>query len=249
MADGSAAPFGWRAAVCPSEHAAAAVRHGCPGLPTYVCRPGVSRRGPLPLPAAGVLELVTVANFYPDKGHLDLVAALASLRTTAFRWTLVGSEAVDPAHARAVRQAVDSAGLAPRTRWLGAVAPGAVADVVAGCHLLVHPSRRENYGMVLAEALALGRPVVACAVGGVPEVVQTNVTGLLVEPGSAPALAAALARVLDEPSLLAHLHRGCVEAAPFIPTWHEAARDLALALDALEGRPEDSPPTPREAAE
>lgn len=237
MPGGATVPVTWRAAVCPSRHAAATVCARYPALATHVCRPGVARRGAEPLPGGSVFELVTVANFYPAKGHLELVQALASLGEAAFRWTLVGDERVDATQARAVRVAVERAGLASRTRWLGALGPEAVADVVASSHVLVHPSRAENYGMVLAEALALGRPVVACAVGGVPEVVRAGVTGLLVEPGSARALAAAVRRLHDDRALLERLHRACREAALDIPTWPEAALALRRALDELEGQP------------
>jgi len=237
MPGGATVPATWRAAVCPSRYAAATVCARYPGLTTHVCRPGVARRGAEPLPRGNVLELVTVANLFPAKGHLELVQALASLGDAAFRWTLVGDERVDPVQARAVRAAVERAGLASRTRWLGALAPEAVAAVVASCHVLVHPSRAENYGMVLAEALALGRPVVACAVGGVPEVVRADVTGLLVEPGSPRALAAAVRRLHDDRMLLERLHRACAEAALDIPTWPEAARALGRVLDELEGQP------------
>ena len=237
MPDGATAPVRWRAAVCPSHHAAAAVRARYPGLSTTVCRPGVTRRGATPLPPVPPLELVTVANLYPAKGHLELVQALALLGDARLRWTLVGDERVDPVQARAVRSAVERAGLGARTRWLGPVTPERVAEVLAGAHVVVHPSRRESYGMVLAEALALGRPAVAVDVDGVPEVVRAGVTGLLVEPGSPRALAAALARLLDDAGLLERLHRGCLELAPAVPTWAEAAADLARALDALEAQP------------
>lgn len=236
MPEGPTAPVTWLAGVCPSQHAAATVRARYPGLTTHVCRPGVSRRHATPLPPPGRLELVTVANLFPAKGHLELAQALASLGEASLRWTIVGDERVDPAQARAVRAAVARGGLDSRTRWLGAVEPEVVTDVVTGCHVLVHPSRRENYGMVLAEAIALGRPVVACAVGGVPEVVHDGVTGLLVDPASPRALAAAIGRLRVDPALLARLHRGCVEAAAGFPTWPEAARELAAALEVLEAR-------------
>ena len=61
------------------------------------------------------------------------------------------------------------------------------------------PSEAEDFGRVLLEAMATGRPVVATAAGGVPEVVEANVTGLLVEPADAAALAEAVSTLLADP--------------------------------------------------
>jgi starch synthase len=69
------------------------------------------------------------------------------------------------------------------------------ADVVAV------PSRFEPLGMVAAEALALGAPVVASRVGGLPDIVEHGVGGLLVPPGDPAALAAALCRLLEDRDL------------------------------------------------
>jgi glycosyltransferase involved in cell wall biosynthesis len=70
---------------------------------------------------------------------------------------------------------------------------------------VVLPSRQEGHPLALLEALALGRPVVACAVGGVPEIVVPGRTGLLVPPEDPAALAAALERLRRDPGLRARL--------------------------------------------
>ncbi|MBM3496086.1 MAG: glycosyltransferase family 4 protein, partial [Armatimonadetes bacterium] len=74
-----------------------------------------------------------------------------------------------------------------------------VADVV------VVPSRTEGQGLVALEAMALGVPVVASRVGGLPEVVEDQLTGLLVPPDDWEALADALLRLAMDPSLRARL--------------------------------------------
>jgi glycosyltransferase involved in cell wall biosynthesis len=62
--------------------------------------------------------------------------------------------------------------------------------------VLVLPSRQEPFGTVLSEAMAVGTPVVATRVGGLPEVVEDGITGRLVNPGDPDALAAAIVDVL-----------------------------------------------------
>jgi len=66
------------------------------------------------------------------------------------------------------------------------------------CAVVVLPSRREAFGRVLVEAMATGVPVVATAVGGIPEVCVDGVTGLLVPPGDPEALAVAIALTLTD---------------------------------------------------
>ena len=73
-----------------------------------------------------------------------------------------------------------------------------VADLMRLCAVVVLPSRREAFGRVLVEAMATGVPVVATAVGGIPEVCVDGVTGLLVPPGDPEALAVAIALTLTD---------------------------------------------------
>jgi glycosyltransferase involved in cell wall biosynthesis len=89
--------------------------------------------------------------------------------------------------------------LLPQT--VGFVPPHALRPYYDRASIVVVPSRREGYGMVAREAMAHGRPVVATAVGGLPDVVEDGVTGLLVPPGDVRALREALERLLGDPGL------------------------------------------------
>src|SRR5207248_10173028 len=80
-----------------------------------------------------------------------------------------------------------------RHRWVDGA-----AGVMGALDVLVLPSRREGFGLVLAEAMAAGTPVVATRVGGLPELVEDGVTGALVAPGDPAALAAGVLRALDQ---------------------------------------------------
>ena len=88
-------------------------------------------------------------------------------------------------------------GIADRLHFVGYVS--AVEPFMAALDLLVVPSLSEGFGLAAAEAMALARPVVATRVGGNTEVVADGVTGLLVPPQDAKALAAAILAVLDDP--------------------------------------------------
>lgn len=94
----------------------------------------------------------------------------------------------------------------PRAVFAGGVPHDALPAWYAAADLLVMPSTgAEPFGLPVAEAMASGLPVVATRVGGLPEVVADGETGLLVPPGDADALAAALSHVLAEPGLGAAL--------------------------------------------
>ena len=88
---------------------------------------------------------------------------------------------------------------------VGFVPPRELGPWYEQAAVVVVPSRREGYGMVAREAMAYGRPVVAAAVGGLVDVVEDGVTGLLVPPGDAGALRAATERLLSDAGLRVRL--------------------------------------------
>jgi glycosyltransferase involved in cell wall biosynthesis len=132
-----------------------------------------------------------VGRIEPRKAPDVLVAAAPAIRAGRpdARVVLVGEDAyaVDPSYARAVTQA---AGV-EHVGWVDGA-----AGLMRHLDVLVAPSRSEPFGTVLAEAMAVGTPVVATRVDGLPEVVDDGVTGVLVAPDDPAALAEAVLRVL-----------------------------------------------------
>jgi glycosyltransferase involved in cell wall biosynthesis len=74
-----------------------------------------------------------------------------------------------------------------------------ISRLIGAMDLLVLPTKNEGFPWVLAEAMSLGKPVVATRVGGIPELVQDGHTGLLVPPGDGAALGTAIAEILGQP--------------------------------------------------
>jgi glycosyltransferase involved in cell wall biosynthesis len=88
---------------------------------------------------------------------------------------------------------------------------GFVEDIdpaIAGLDILIHPSRSEGLGTSVIDAMALGVPPIAFAVGGLPEVIIDEVSGLLVAPGDTEAFAKQVGRLVDDPDLRATLGEG-----------------------------------------
>ena len=151
------------------------------------------------LPEAPLVGVV--ANLSPIKGYEELIAALALLapKVDGLRCLCVGG--YDPAYYGVLKGLVEQSGLDRCVIFAGY--QHAVAPFYEAMDLLVLPSRSEAFGMVLLEAMAMGRPVIATSVGGIPEVVVDGVTGLLVPPRNPSLLADAMLRLLgDRPARL-----------------------------------------------
>lgn len=141
--------------------------------------------------------VVCIARLEPVKGVEHFVRAAALVDGATFVVTGTGS-----LESRLREVAAAQRG-GSRVEFLGSV-PSAAA-LMARSDLVVVPSLSEAFGLVAAEAMALGRPVVATRVGGLPEVVVDGQTGLLVEPGDPAALADGVRRLLDDHGLAARL--------------------------------------------
>jgi glycosyltransferase involved in cell wall biosynthesis len=142
-----------------------------------------------------------------QKALPNLFRALADVPAARLVVRGDGPEAAELARLR------DELGLAERVVLLGGGDRGDVLRLFAAVDVAVLPSAWENFPHTVVEALAVGTPVVASAVGGVPEIVVDGENGLLVAPGDVPALASALAAVVTDTSLRARLAAG---AAPSV---------------------------------
>jgi glycosyltransferase involved in cell wall biosynthesis len=170
----------------------------------------------------------------PLKGHDLLVAALASVADLPWRCTCVGSLDVEPEFARAVQDQAGAAGLAERVAFPGPLADEDLGRTYADADLLVLASRVESWGIVAAEALARGVPVLGPDIGGLPEAlgVATNgrVPGLLVPPEDAAALGVGLRRWLTDVAVRQAWRTAARERRVWLPTWDETVQKVASLL-------------------
>jgi len=176
--------------------------------------------------------LLCVANLVPRKGHELLVEALARIRDLNWRLSCIGSLERDPATVRAVRRRIRAHGLGRRVTLTGEVPPQRVAQAYRAADAFVLPSFHEGYGMVYAEAMAHGLPVIATTAGAIPETVPPQ-AGLLVPPGDPAALAQAMRRIIAQPVLAARLALGSRAAGARLPDWPQATETWEWAFDRL----------------
>jgi glycosyltransferase involved in cell wall biosynthesis len=147
--------------------------------------------------AAEAPLIVCAARLEPEKDVATLIEAMDSVVGEVPEAVCV--IAGDGRLREDLQKRIDGKGLQRSVRLLGFCQD--VCSIVNACDLFVLPSFAEPFGLVLVEAMALGRPVIATAAGGPLEIVEDGRTGLLVQPRSAVEMAAAIGRILASPEL------------------------------------------------
>ncbi len=196
--------------ICVSETVAAAVRAA--GVEAVVIPNGVRIPDEVAAPAQPP-EVLYVGRLSPEKNVDTLVEAVGDLGLV-----VAGDGPLRP--------------LVPHA--LGAVPHAEVERLLERASVVVAPCEREGFGLAAAEAMAFGRPVVAAAGGALLELVADGETGVLVPPRDAPALRAAVERLLADPELAARLGAAARERARERFGWETVIeRTLAVYREAV----------------
>ena len=197
-----------------------------------VVEPGVDR-GPL---AAGsrsaTLELLCVATITPRKGYGTLVRALAMIPDRPWHLTIIGSLDHHPPTVAQLREALASAGLSRRVSLAGEADAATISTYYQRSDLFVLATEYEGYGMVVAEALAHGLPVISTSVGAIPDLVGSD-AGMLVPVGDSRRLAEALAQALDDPGFRERLWAGASRVRNGLSNWETASKKMADVLTSV----------------
>jgi glycosyltransferase involved in cell wall biosynthesis len=178
-------------------------------IPGGVDIPGVVGQEALPP------EVLFAGRLSPEKGILELLEAAKGMKLVV-------------AGDGPLRDSVPGA--------LGFVPHDELLDLYERAAVVACPSRREGFGVVCAEAMAHGRPVVASGVGGYLDLVADGVTGLLVPPGDVEALRGAIERLLADPGLRRRLGEAARARARELLSWERVTEaTLAVYREALDG--------------
>lgn len=175
-----------------------------------------------PVAAAAARELSAQAIYLggfanPVKGGEVLLEALASPPAAGIRIAIAGPGDLPPSGRRLVEAEVG-------IEWRGWLAPAERDALLGEAGIFVLPSTSEGLPMALLEAISRGMAVVATAVGGVPDVVEDEESALVVAPGDAEGLAAALGRLAADPDLRRRLGRAAAARAAELGPDRLAAR-------------------------
>lgn len=204
---------------------------GVPDARILLIEPGTD---PAPLATgsgSSCCRVLCVASVTPRKGYETLVRALADVRDLDWVLTCVGSLDRAPDTARRVRQVVAEAGLASRITFRGELGEEEVAACYHAADLFVLPTFHESYGMVFAEAIARGLPVISTPTGAVRDLVGDD-AGILIPAADVGQLAEALRRFMSDPALRARLVEGARARRHLLPSWRDVAQTFARAMSA-----------------
>jgi glycogen synthase len=180
----------------------------------HLIPPGVNPslfEGPFEDPFSGVgrPRILLVGRLAPQKGVSTLVEAAGLLKDPSAQVLLVGDGPERPKLEREAKRI----GVGDRVRFLGFFAHDRLPAVLAHADLLVLPSLYEELGTVLLEAMQAALPIVASRTGGIPDVIEDGINGLLVPPGEPEALAHAINHLLADRDLARRLSEGARERA------------------------------------
>jgi glycosyltransferase involved in cell wall biosynthesis len=218
-------------------------RYAIPACRVHVARPGVDRVAAPARPVSG--QLICVGVLGRHKGQDILVEALAELADRDWHCVLAGALDRDPDFVEQLRARIARLGYGDRVQLSGVLTGAALSHAYSTADLLVAPSRSETYGMTVTEALAHGLPVMAAAVGGLPEALgctaDGTLPGQLIPPGDPPALAAALGEWLGDERHRHRLRAAARQRRSTLSGWDQTTQEIANALTA-HGGSEPVPP-------
>jgi glycosyltransferase involved in cell wall biosynthesis len=218
-------------------------RYQIPAGRVHVARPGVDRVDTPARPVPG--HLICVGTLGRHKGQDLLVEALAELGDLDWHCLLAGSLDRDPDFVGQLRTRITRLGYGHRVQLTGVLTGAALSTAYTTADVLVAPSRSETYGMAVTEALAHGLPVIAAAVGGLPEALGCAADGTgpgqLIPAGDRAALAAAIADWLGDERHRHRLRAATRKRRSSLPSWEQTTQEVADALTA-DGRGNPLPP-------
>jgi glycosyltransferase involved in cell wall biosynthesis len=209
-------------------------RYEIPACRVHVARPGADQVAAPARPVRG--QLICVGVLGRHKGQDLLVEALAGLADRDWRCVLAGPLDRYPDFVEQLQTRITRLGYGHRVRLTGVLTGAALSHAYNTADLLIAPSRSETYGMAVTEALAHGLPVIAAAVGGLPEALGSTADGTLpgqlIPPGDPAALAAAIGDWLGDERHRHRLRAAAQQRRSDLASWEQTTQEIANALTA-----------------
>ena len=176
--------------------------------------------------AGSPFQLLAVGSIVPRKGYDVLVRALEKTDSQDWHLNIAGADDRSPRTAAELRDLISALGLARRVTLNGAVSDERLAELYAKADLFVMSSLFEGYGMVLAEAMARGLPIVSTTGGAAAETVP-DAAAIKVPPGDVSAFAEALRTIHRDSALRAQMANASWRAGRALPKWEDTTRIIA----------------------
>jgi glycosyltransferase involved in cell wall biosynthesis len=216
--------------VVPSPHIAGLLEkhYDVPARRISIAQPGFTPPAPAPAQRATPPLILSVGLQARRKGHDILLHALSQLTDLDWQAEIVG-RTHEPDTARALRDLRAALGLTGRVAIAGEVDQPVLDALYRRASLFALATRYEGYGIVFAEAMGHGLPIVSTRVGAVPGTVPEQ-AGHLVPPDDPAAMAGAIRALLTDDRLRQQVSAGALQVAADLPDWDATARVVAEAL-------------------
>jgi glycosyltransferase involved in cell wall biosynthesis len=186
------------------------------------------------LSASHECRLLYVGNCEDPRKGLDyLIRAVANLSHSHFKLDLAGKYDELSAYHQSLSSYITGNNLTNNVQFLGRVTDDKLHELYREADIFVFPSLWEGYGIVLAEAMSYGLPVVSTNVSSIPEIVSNGENGILVTPGSVELLTEALAELMDNDTLRQQMADKSIEIASRFKSWDEVGKILAAKIDSF----------------
>ncbi|MGR6431717.1 glycosyltransferase family 4 protein [Rhizobium sp. PAMB 3174] len=174
-------------------------------------------------------HIVCVGTLTPRKAHDVLIDALKRVEDLPWWATIAGNKTLHPKTADALAAQIERLGLLDRVSLVGE--RDDIRQLMATGDIFALASRYEGYGMVFAEALSQGLPIVACRAGAIPEVVPEE-AGFLTSADDVEAFAGSLRTLLSDGALRRRMADAAWRTGEKLPDWPETARIISQTLEA-----------------
>lgn len=195
-----------------------------------VAVPGTARPSPWRKVHNDIPKILSVGSLTRRKGHDILIAALAKVLDLPWHTTIIGNPRLDCAIADALAEQIKKLKLSDRVTLAGE--SDDLASAYEKADIFALASRYEGYGMVFAEALSYGLPIIACKAGAVPDVVPSD-AGILVPVDDVDATASALRSLLSDPLARVRRSEAATRAGKLLPGWADTSQIISQTLKAL----------------
>jgi len=176
------------------------------------------------------LTLLYIGSCVRNKGVEDLIKAMAYVRDLPIRLELAGSNQIDSRFTRRLIALVNSLDLRERITFHGLVGSRSLARLYSSADIFVFPSHYEGYGIVLAEAMNAGLPIIAADSGPVAEILSANENALVVPARNAESLARAIRRLAEDRETRKRFARRSLELAAHLPSWRDTCQVVQEAI-------------------
>ncbi len=190
--------------------------------------PGIAELSRCPGTAGPTCQILCLGQLIPRKGQDVLLRALARLFDLEWHLTIAGGEN-DPVYARGLRAQAEELNIAHHVTFHPEATGATLEALWQNADLFALTSHHEGYGMVWAEALRRGLPVVATNTGVVPTLIGPDV-GVVCAPGDVEQLSKALRRLIFDGTLRVDMAEAAWQAGRALPSWHDQAETLAAVL-------------------